>query len=84
MNRNAVEHGHAAGSEQSPHRPKIGGHVCWTDMFQHANWYDPVERAALVAIIAQGEIQPVFKAVLGCAFPRMGKLAVRQGDAGHG
>ena len=84
MNRNAVDRGHAAGSQQAPHRPEIGEHFCGADMFQHADRYDPVERAALVAVIAQGEIQPVFKAVLGCGFPRMGKLAFRQGDAGHG
>ena len=84
MNRNAVDHGHAAGSQQAPYRPEIGEHVCGADMFQHAERYDPVESAALVAVIAQGEIQPVFKTVLGCGFPRMGKLAFKQGDAGHG
>ena len=59
MNRNAVDHGHAARSQQAPHRPEIGGHVCGADMFQHADRYDPVERAALVAVTAQGEIQLV-------------------------
>ena len=54
------------------------------DMFQHADRYDPVERATLVAIVATGEIQPVFKTVLGYDFPSIGKLAFRQGDAGRG
>ena len=43
-----------------------------------------VERVTLVAIVAQGKIQPVFKTVLGRGFPRIGKLVFRQGDAGHG
>ena len=84
MNRNAVDHGHAAGSQQAPHRPEIGGHVCRADMFQHADRNDPVERATLVALFARCEIQPVFKTVFGCCFLRMGKLAFRQADAGHG
>ena len=84
MNRNAVEHGHAAGSQQAPHRPEIGGHVCRADMFQHADRHDPVERATLVALFARCEIQPVFKTVFGCCFLRMGKLACGQGNAGHG
>ena len=84
MNRNAVDHGQAAGSRQAPHRPEIGGHVCRADMFQHADRHDPVERATLVAVIAQCEIQPVFRTVLGCCFPRMGRLAFGLGNAGHG
>ena len=61
MNRNAVEHGYAAGSQQAPHRPEIGGHVCRANMFKHADRHDPVERATLVAVIAQCEIQPVLR-----------------------
>ena len=84
MNRNAVDQGHTAGSQQAPHRPEIGGHGRRTDIFQHTNRYDPIELAGLVAIVAQCKIQPLFKTVLGCGFPRIGKLAFRQGDAGHG
>ena len=78
MNRNAVDHSHAAGSQQAPHRPAIGWHGSRVDMFQHADRYDPVELASRVAIVAQCKIQPAFKAVLGCGFPRIVKVALRQ------
>ena len=77
MKRNAVDQGHAAGSQQAPHCPEIGGRGRRADMFQHADRYDPIERGPLVAIVAQSEIQTVFKIVLGCGFPCMGKLAFR-------
>ena len=53
-------------------------------MFQHADRYNPVESGTLVAIVMQGEIQTVFKTELVCGFPRMCKLAFRQGDTGYG
>ena len=56
MNRNPVDQGHAAGSQQAPHRLELGGPVCRADMFQHADRHDPVERATLVTVIAECEI----------------------------
>ena len=83
MNRNTVDYGHAAGSQQAPHSLEIGRHGRRADMFQHADRYDPVELATLVAVVAKGEIQPVFKAVLCRGFPCVGQLVFGQGNAGH-
>ncbi|CAI8240662.1 MAG: Uncharacterised protein [SAR116 cluster bacterium] len=48
-------------------------------MFQHADRYDPVELAILVAVVPKGKIQPVFKAVLCRGFRCVGQLVIWTG-----
>ena len=54
INRNAVDHGHAAGSQKARYHLEIGGHGRRADMFQPLDRYDLVELATLVATVAEG------------------------------
>src|ERR1044071_1113666 len=57
--------------------------VIYSDMLEHSNRYDTVERAGDIAIVLQPEARSLIEPLFDCAFVGDRVLLFRERDTGH-